>query len=308
MKTDTPEFDPGVYSDIPDDVYFALPYASKSKLWRLRDRHEVLSRDEWLAYMHESPDDKYELNFGRFFDDLISSGGDRALIESRFAVYDAHKTACKAYWKAQAESDKTLILEADWMRAVNMRDSMSRHPLAAQLLNGRGEWQTTLVWDEPNTGVRCKGRVDRRTEWSHPTLRVMRPVHVDIKTTKSCEPAIFDKQARILGFFLQAAHYLDGTVQASGSDRPRDFAFLVVEKEPIKSGVVHDRHPVRVFGYSLDGQDDEMQSALRLRDELLREYAALQSPGWKQSAPVHKLHMPWGMEADHEPNEHRRSA
>lgn len=307
MSVETPQLEPGIYDAVADNDYFALPYASKSKLWKLRDRYETLNREEWLAYMNESDEEAYALTFGRFFDDIISSQGNREFIAERYAPYSDHKSACKAYWKAQSEADKVLVLEADWQRAADMCDSIMRHPVAGPLLSGRGFWQTTLVWDEPNTGVRCKGRVDRRTEWTNPITRLPRPCHIDIKTAKSADPAIFNKDARFRGYFLQAAHYLDGTNCATGKERARDFVFLVVEKDPIKSKSVKGRHDVRLFSYSLGDGDPEMEGALRLRDELLREFASLQSPDWKPTTPIHKLHMPWGMEADHEPNE-RRSA
>ena len=300
--------EPGIYNDIPDAEYHSWELASKSRLWKLRDRYETFTREEWLAHLADQPEPSYDLVFGRFFDDLVSWQGDRERIESVYAPYDAHKTACKAYFTAQESADKVLILADDFARAANMLDSINRHPLAAELMHNPGRWQTSIVWDDERTGVRCKGRIDRVTTWHNPDTHTKRRVHVDVKTTKSAIPAVFNTDARNRGYWLQAAHYIDGTRTVTGERGARDFAFLVVEKDPIKSGAVHDRHDVKVFHYAMDGSTPDLEDALRIRDSLLEFYHAIHQPDWKPTRTLHRLSMPYQQERDHEHHPVRRTA
>ena len=299
--------EPGIYNDIPDAEYHSWELASKSRLWKLRDRYETFSRADWLNHLADAGEPKYDFVFGRFFDDLVSWQGDRERIESVYASYSGHKTACKGYWKSQESSDKVLVLEQDYIRAANMLDSINRHPLASELMHNPGRWQTSIVWDDERTGVRCKGRIDRVTTWHNPVTHTNRRVHVDVKTTKSAIPAVFNADAKIKGYWAQAAHYIDGTRTVTGERGARDFAFLVVQKEPIKSGAVHDRHDVRVFHYEMDGQSPDLDDALRVRDSLLEFYHAIHQPGWVPPKVLHKLSMPFNVERDHEHQPFRRT-
>lgn len=293
--------EPGIYNDLPDEEYHALPYASKSRLWKLRSCPEVLTEaQEVKAWLDNEDEPSYALRFGRFFDDAMCYPDS---VKTKYGVGPINEKTGKSYggdtkkfMDAEAESDKPLIALEDWHKCGKMIESIRRHPVAEPLCFGSGRWQVSLVWDDPISGVRCKGRIDRVTEWVNPAMGQTRVAHVDIKTARDVTPNIFNFDARHRGYYLQAAHYLDGTIQVTGEDRPRDFVFVVVGKEPIPGTELHD---VKVFSYSLT-HDAAVQEALRVRDDLLRQWAELESGKWTPRKRVHELYMNYGASKDHE--------
>lgn len=294
--------EPGIHLDMPDEQYHALEYASKSKLWRLRNKPDNLSSVEevrqWVNYPVEG---KYALAFGRLFDDIMSNPDNPGLIREKYDEGPVNQKTGKGYGgdtktfqAAQSESEKTLIVPEDFTLAANMVESLRHHPIAGPLVFGKGSWQVSMVWDDPASGVRCKGRVDRITEWVNPRERVRRVAHIDIKTARSVDKAIFDYDAKKLGYGLQAAHYLDGTQAVRPGNSHRDFVFVVVCKSELEA--MPGRHEVIVCDY----QAHHLETWLRVRDELLREWAEVERGTWKPRMDcVHELHNPYAIEHEY---------
>jgi hypothetical protein len=100
----------------------------------------------------------------------------------------------------------------------------------------------------------------------------------------------FGQDAEDYGYFVQAAHYLDGAAQIDklmGRDpQGRRFMFLVVEgKEHKETG----RHRVKIFEY----QENQLEDSLMFRDKLLAQWKTLyeqnKHPG--QRHLVHPLYL-----------------
>lgn len=143
------------------------------------------------------------------------------------------------------------VSESDLQQAQRMASAVRRHPVAAELLQ-QGQPETSIWWDDPETGLRCKCRPD----W------INGRICVDLKTTTDASPRGFAKSVANFRYHVQDAHYM-----ACGLfDR---FIFIAVEKEP----------PYAVACYHLDrcSRDFRVQMAIaegrRLRDRDLQRIA-----------------------------------
>jgi exodeoxyribonuclease VIII len=130
------------------------------------------------------------------------------------------------------------VSESDLQQAQRMASAVRRHPYAAELLSA-GKPETSIWWDDPETGLRCKCRPD----W------INGRTCIDLKTTTDASPKGFAKSVASFRYHVQMAHYL----AAGLFDQ---FVFIAVEKEP----------PYAVACYELDADAFAEGQRLRVRD------------------------------------------
>lgn len=290
--------EPGIYEQdkLPDEQYHALPYASKSRIWKIHGAPANLNCQQMKAYIDYQPTEAYALDFGRAFDDAMSNLEN---FKTRYIVGPT-KTAYTKAWCVEKvkQADKILITEEDYLAIPNMIESIRQHPVAGPLLFGQGRWQVSIIWDDSRTGIRCKGRIDRVTKWINPELKIERVAHVDVKTARTADPTLFNYDARKYGYHVQAAHYCDGT-QVLRPGYPRDFVFVVVEKEPLAFDPM--LHRVEVFAVN----EYDLETALRVRDDLLEQWGQIQAGTWKPAAAApHRLWLPKPLEDEYGDKKH----
>ena len=156
-------------------------------------------------------------------------------------VAEAEKLAIKAFsksgpaWEAfKSEQDdkwKTIISESDFSEAQLAVDRCRRERNISDLLSDGGQAQVALIWDDPDTGIRCKGLVDYVPNGLGSLC--------DVKTTRqfanvSSESAkwAFHRDAKAYGYYWQAGFYLDGWTHARAQsgmeeDYRGDWLFVV---------------------------------------------------------------------------------
>jgi exodeoxyribonuclease VIII len=86
----------------------------------------------------------------------------------------------------------------------------------------QGIAEQTILFDEPQTGAKCKIRPD----WMSGTGFL-----TDIKTTEDASPHGFGRSAYNYRYHVQGGFYVDGWAYGTG-EMPEGFAFIAVEKEP----------------------------------------------------------------------------
>lgn len=151
-----------------------------------------------------------------------------------FAVFDGPRRAGKAWEAFQAENaGRTILKEDEFETAMKIRDAVRSHPVAARYLR-KGITEAALVWDDPETGVRCKGRPDFITD-DH--------VIVDLKSTRDITPWSFGRDAYNMAYHVQAAFYSDGYEQVAKFQDVRAVIIAVEQRAP------HD-----VVVYTLDDE------------------------------------------------------
>ena len=185
--------------------------------------------------------------------------------------------AGKAEWEAfeVASTGRTVLAKADAELVMRMGHSVFAHPAAAMLLAMPGKAETTHMWTDQATGLRCKCRPDWLTDDGS--------LIVDLKTTEDASPMGFRKSIANWRYHVQASWYLDGLEQATGK-RPDQFIFICVEKKP----------PFACAVYAADAEMIQIgaEAAARDLDVLATCRAAGAWPGYSDQVEMISL-PPW---------------
>lgn len=146
--------------------------------------------------------------------------------------------AGKAAWiNFQRASEGRITMDPDERdRIRHIAQSIIEHPSAADLFRNRGANEVSIVWTDPETGLRCKARIDRLTEYRSYTA-VM-----DMKSCQDIEKRAFQATVKKMGYDIQGGFTLMGLDVlrpiANGAAGQRVFAWLAVETEgPFEVGV-----------------------------------------------------------------------
>jgi exodeoxyribonuclease VIII len=185
--------------------------------------------------------------------------------------------AGKAEWEAfeVASTGRTVLAKADAELVMRMGHSVFAHPAASMLLAMPGKAETTHMWTDQATGLRCKCRPDWLTDDGS--------LIVDLKTTEDASPMGFRKSIANWRYHVQASWYLDGLEQATGK-RPDQFIFICVEKKP----------PFACAVYAADAEMIQIgaEAAARDLDVLATCRAAGAWPGYSDQVEMISL-PPW---------------
>ena len=215
---------PGIYPGLSYREYDAID-AVRASLLKMFDRTPAHARYEML----HPKGDTAALRMG----DALHA----AILEPRrFEAEYACKPGCdrrtnagkaaSAQWDA-AHPGTVALLEDEWAAVTAMRDAVLAHPTAAALVRGQGRNELVIVWEDAETGLMCKARVDRITDYHGFT------VVPDLKTCRDASPKAFSKVIAEYGYHMQAAFYLNGLATVAPLKQGvRRFVFLCVENTP----------------------------------------------------------------------------
>ncbi|WGL30673.1 CRISPR/Cas system-associated protein [Synechococcus phage S-CRES3] len=177
-------------------------------------------------------------------------------------------------WKAELGRKKALNQggkDDPWGSVQGMAESLRR----LQWYSGTdAEYikrnEVSIYWDWE--GVRCKARLD--------SLLIEEGIVLDLKTTDSVDPELFQKKVVGLGYDFQAAYYAKAAEAAFG--KPFKFLFVAVERKA--------PYTVDIFEVS----DAMMAEGVVKCEQALRTYAACEASGeWPNREPkIHALDYP----------------
>ena len=216
---------PGIYPDIPDLVYFGWDAVNNSSL-----SPALRSMAHYHAALDRPRKATWAMEFGRFVHTVVL---EPELLAARYVVTPDLVAELEGDYKnpkASKEYKERLaafheihvdreVIEADWYeRAVEMIRAVKSCPKASGYLRGDGESETSIVWNDELTGLRCKARIDKR---------VSEGLLADLKTT--ADASKFSKSMADYGYARQAAFYTDGMQTLTG--QAHRLAFVAVEKE-----------------------------------------------------------------------------
>lgn len=105
------------------------------------------------------------------------------------------------------ESESREIVSTDFYNeTMNYVTALYLHTETEKLINAPGEFELTLVWEDPETGILCKGRMDK----ANPDQGCF----VDLKT---CADILkFPRSFTDYGYARQMAHYRNGYAVLTG--------------------------------------------------------------------------------------------
>jgi exodeoxyribonuclease VIII len=137
-----------------------------------------------------------------------------------------------AEWEAN-NAGKALLEKGEADDYERMRASIMAHPTARELLAGKGFNEVSLIWPDEKTGLACKGRIDRITQFGGYSWIV------DLKTSKDAAENSFKWDASRYGYHRASAWYRRGLAVVKPGPLRRA-CYVVVEKEPPFAVAVHE--------------------------------------------------------------------
>ncbi len=217
----------GIYYDMPEAQYRALPFAHYSAVKSLclgkTPAHYIALRDNIEC-------DSDSKAFGRLVHEALLTP---QVIERTERLPDNIKSRRGAEWERLRDAfpEKTFLPPSEWATfqrerdvAYRVRDSILNHPIAGELMRDIST-EVVIIWTDKETGVRCKGRID--------ILGKNSDYLGDIKTTSKFIPYQIAKSGYYFGYHIQSAMYTDAVCQLTGKDldNPMPFWFIFVESE-----------------------------------------------------------------------------
>jgi hypothetical protein len=215
-------YGPGIHLNIPDREYFQLPGLSSTGIKHLlrspaHYKHSLTHRVEKQAFDVGHAAHAKILGVGMgviaYPDEHLTPSG------------NVSTKATTVAWASEQRAAGLVPVAPDQIRAADaMAESVLAHPEARPLFED-GNPEASLIWDDPETGVRCRGRADYLQERNGHS----RGVAVDLKTTRNADPREFARTAVNFGYGEQAVHYSNGLEVLAGDPPP--FLHVLVESE-----------------------------------------------------------------------------
>lgn len=274
------KIEPGIYANVPFDDYSRWRAVNHSILKYFRT---TAAHARWRM-THQDESTKFQ-DLGHALHMAILEP-EKFQAEGPVVAPDVDRRTKvgKAEWADfEAQAQGRLILTPKDMDAVQgIVASLANHSTAkAMLYESPGVNELSICWVDPETGVLCKGRIDRLCEYGG------YPYVVDFKTThRPASTHSWQQSVESYALHEQAAHYLRGlsVLRPLPDGLYRRFAWLVAETEP--------PYCVRVF--------DADEAALQIGNDEVAKYLAAYSecektnvwPGWPEGIDLAGL-PPW---------------
>jgi len=219
---------PGIYDNLSSQEYHNLPYASNSKLSELKRSPKHLKH--LLDYGSESSS-----SF------LIGSAVHTAVLEPEkfsetYGILPEGHGNSKAVKEARIElADKfgdNLLTHSQVKQCDRIREAVYEHKKAKKLIDLKKNVELSLIWDDPETDVRCKARID---------LVCKNGIVADLKTTTDASQKKFTSSILQYGYYRQAGMYLKAC-QVLGIEA-HSFVIIACEKTSPYACAVYSLDP-----------------------------------------------------------------
>jgi hypothetical protein len=214
---------PGLYPNIPEDVYHADCVEGGSlSVSGAKLLLQAPAKFDW-ARRNGSRRSK-SMDTGTRVHALVLGKGREHLAE---LPYDEYRTdEAKAARDAAIAAGKIPTKPREMAEAQAIADAVLAHPTTGGLF-AEGDAEVSMFWRDPEFGIWLRGRADWMTHFGGG------PVIVDFKTTADGSPDEFGKSAWKYGYHRQDPHYREGWAAELGCDWDEiDFVFATVETEP----------------------------------------------------------------------------
>ena len=192
----------------------------------------------------------------------------------------------KEQWaRFEAENaSKSYLTETEFQQCEDIIKSIKKRENIANLLYGRGTNELSFVWEDTETGLLCKGRLDRfTTYYGYSAI-------IDIKAVRSAVPGIFSNQCAKMNWHIQCAFYKDGLNTIQPIDRERRYIIVAIEKER--------PYEMRLFEFT---DEAEHEGRMKYKSYLKQYKQCLETNVWPgYDDEVEPLALPRGAMGDYE--------
>ncbi|WP_247175065.1 exodeoxyribonuclease VIII [Escherichia coli] len=225
------DIEPGIYYGISNENYHAGPGVSKSQLDDIADTPALYL---WRKNAPVDTTKTKTLDLGTAFHCRVlepEEFSNRFIVAPEFnRRTNAGKEEEKAFLMECASTGKTVITAEEGRKIELMYQSVMALPLGQWLVESAGHAESSIYWEDPETGILCRCRPDKIIPEFHWIM--------DVKTTADIQrfkTAYYDYR-----YHVQDAFYSDG-YEAQFGVQPT-FVFLVASTT-IECG----RYPVEIF-------------------------------------------------------------
>ncbi|OWG64809.1 exonuclease VIII [Escherichia coli] len=266
------DIEPGIYYGISNENYHAGPGVSKSQLDDIADTPALYL---WRKNAPVDTTKTKTLDLGTAFHCRVlepEEFSNRFIVAPEFnRRTNAGKEEEKAFLMECANTGKTVITAEEGRKIELMYQSVMALPLGQWLVESAGHAESSIYWEDPETGILCRCRPDKIIPEFHWIM--------DVKTTADIQRfkmAYYDYR-----YHVQDAFYSDG-YEAQFGVQPT-FVFLVAS-----TTVECGRYPVEIFMMGeeakLAGQQEYHRNLRTLADCLnTDEWSAIKTlslPRW----------------------------
>ncbi|EID7286224.1 exodeoxyribonuclease VIII [Escherichia coli] len=225
------DIEPGIYYGISNENYHAGPGVSKSQLDDIADTPALYL---WRKNAPVDTTKTKTLDLGTAFHCRVlepEEFNNRFIVAPEFnRRTNAGKEEEKAFLMECASTGKTVITAEEGRKIELMYQSVMALPLGQWLVESAGHAESSIYWEDPETGILCRCRPDKIIPEFHWIM--------DVKTTADIQrfkTAYYDYR-----YHVQDAFYSDG-YEAQFGVLPT-FVFLVAS-----TTVECGRYPVEIF-------------------------------------------------------------
>ncbi|HDJ0698884.1 TPA: exodeoxyribonuclease VIII [Escherichia coli] len=225
------DIEPGIYYGISNENYHAGPGVSKSQLDDIADTPALYL---WRKNAPVDTTKTKTLDLGTAFHCRVlepEEFSNRFIVAPEFnRRTNAGKEEEEAFLMECASTGKTVITAEEGRKIELMYQSVMALPLGQWLVESAGHAESSIYWEDPETGILCRCRPDKIIPEFHWIM--------DVKTTADIQrfkTAYYDYR-----YHVQDAFYSDG-YEAQFGVQPT-FVFLVAS-----TTVECGRYPVEIF-------------------------------------------------------------
>ncbi len=255
------DIEPGIYYGISNENYHAGPGVSKSQLDDIADTPALYL---WRKNAPVDTTKTKTLDLGTAFHCRVlepEEFSNRFIVAPEFnRRTNAGKEEEKAFLMECASTGKTVITAEEGRKIELMYQSVMALPLGQWLVESTGHAESSIYWEDPETGILCRCRPDKIIPEFHWIM--------DVKTTADIQrfkTAYYDYR-----YHVQDAFYSDG-YEAQFGVQPT-FVFLVASTT-IECG----RYPVEIF---MMGEEAKLAGQLEYHRNLRTLADCLNTDEW----------------------------
>lgn len=255
------DIQPGIYYDIPNEAYHAGPGVSKSQLDDIADTPAIYL---WRKNAPVDTEKTKSLDTGTAFHCRVLEPEEfskRFIIAPEFnRRTSAGKEEEKTFLEECARTGRTVLTAEEGRKIELMYQSVMALPLGQWLVESAGYAESSVYWEDPETGILCRCRPDKIIPEFHWIM--------DVKTTADIQrfrTAYYDYR-----YHVQDAFYSDG-YRAQFGEIPT-FVFLVAS-----TTAEGGRYPVEIF---MMGEDAKLAGQREYRRNLQTLAECLNNDEW----------------------------
>lgn len=255
------DIQPGIYYDIPNEAYHAGPGVSKSQLDNIADTPAIYL---WRKNAPVDTEKTKTLDTGTAFHCRVLEPEEfskRFIIAPEFnRRTSAGKEEEKTFLEECARTGRTVLTAEEGRKIELMYQSVMALPLGQWLVESAGYAESSVYWEDPETGILCRCRPDKIIPEFHWIM--------DVKTTADIQrfrTAYYDYR-----YHVQDAFYSDG-YRAQFGEIPI-FVFLVAS-----TTAECGSYPVEIF---MMGEDAKLAGQREYRRNLQTLAECLNNDEW----------------------------